>query len=306
MQLAGLDLNLIVALRALLDERNVTRAGARIGLSQPATSAALARLRRHFGDDLLVRVRGGHELTPLALALVEPVEAACVMLERVFTAQPGFDPATARREFTVRTSDYALAVLGERLSAALRGAAPGVRLRLHQFGPAEVDDIDTTLRTCDGLLMPHGFLTDHPAVDLFTDRWLCMVASDNPAVGDRLTLDDLATLPWVDLFHRPTAYTPASRHLRTLGIEPRIDIVVESFQAIPFLIAGTDRIALIQERLAARYEGLAAVRTLPCPFDAVPLVEAMWWHPVHARDAGHAWLRETMARVGREVQNAPP
>ncbi|WP_067811852.1 LysR family transcriptional regulator [Actinomadura kijaniata] len=304
MQLAGLDLNLLVALRALLAERNVTRAGAAIGLSQPATSAALARLRRHFGDELLVRVRGGYELTPLAAALVEPVETAAAMLERVFTAQPGFDPPTARREFTLRSSDYALAVLAEPLARTLRAEAPHVRLRLRQFGPADVEEIDTTLRTCDGLLMPHGFLTDHPAVDLFTDTWVCMVAADHPTVGDRLTLAELAELPWVDYLNRPTAFTPASWHLRTLGIEPRVEVVTESFQIIPFLVAGTDRVALIQERLAARYAGLAAVRVLPCPFDVVPLVEAMWWHPVHTRDAGHAWLREVMARVGHMIADA--
>jgi DNA-binding transcriptional LysR family regulator len=299
MNLANLDLNLVVALRALLRERNVTHAGLEVGLSQPAMSAALARLRRHFDDELLVRVRNGYELTPLGLTLLEPAESACEILERVFSALPDFDPQTSQREFTLVTSDYALAVLGEELSRAVHEEAPKVRLRLSQISPAAVDDLDMTLRTVDGLLTPHGIFTGYPSVELFTDRWLCMVATENPIA--ELTMADLAVLPWVDLFHRPTAYTPAIRQLGLLGLDPRVEVVVESFQSVPFLIAGTGRIALIQERLARRFDGIAQVRTLEPPYDPVPLTEAMWWHPIHTRDAGHAWLRDLMARVGARI-----
>jgi DNA-binding transcriptional LysR family regulator len=300
MNLANLDLNLVVALRALLRARNVTHAGQEIGLSQPAMSAALGRLRRHFDDDLLVRIRNGYELTPLGLVLLEHAESACEILERVFAAQPDFDPMTSEREFTLVTSDYALAVIGEELTRAVRTQAPHVRLRFNQISTAAVDDIDTTLRTVDGVFLPHGFVGGYPAVDLFTDRWLCLVASENPL--QTLTMGDIAGLPWVDLYHRPTAYTPAARQLGLLGIEPRVEVVVESFQSVPFLVAGTDRVALIQERLARRFEGMAKVRTLVPPFEPVPLTEAMWWHPIHARDAGHAWLRDLMARVGTEIE----
>jgi DNA-binding transcriptional LysR family regulator len=299
MNLANLDLNLVVALRALLRERNVTHAGLEVGLSQPAMSAALARLRRHFDDELLVRVRNAYELTPLGLTLLEPAESACEILERVFSALPDFDPQTSQREFTLVTSDYALAVLGEELSRAVHEEAPKVRLRLSQISPAAVDDLDMTLRTVDGLLTPHGIFTGYPSVELFTDRWLCMVATENPIT--ELTMADLAALPWVDLYHRPTAYTPAIRQLGLLGLDPRVEVVVESFQSMPFLIAGTGRIALIQERLARRFDGIAQVRTLEPPYDPVPLTEAMWWHPIHARDAGHAWLRDLMARVGTRI-----
>jgi hypothetical protein len=110
--LAGLDLNLLVALRALIEEQNVTRAGERVGLTQPAMSAALARLRRHFGDELMVRHGNRYELTPLGVALRHRTELAVVAVERVFAAQPDFDPTTSEREFTVLLSDYALMVLG--------------------------------------------------------------------------------------------------------------------------------------------------------------------------------------------------
>src|ERR1700722_606841 len=116
MSLSGLDMNLVVALRALLAERNVTRAGQRIGLSQPAMSAALGRLRRHFGDDLLARQGSGYELTALGAVLLDRAAAACDMLERVFGSQPHFDPEQEDREFVILASDYAVSVFGARLA----------------------------------------------------------------------------------------------------------------------------------------------------------------------------------------------
>ena len=117
-------MNLIIALHALLGERNVTRAGQRIGLSQPATSAALARLRRHFGDELLARKGGGYELTPLGAVLLARTEVACDMLERVFGAQPYFDPEQEDREFVIIASDYAVTVFGAELAREISVRAP--------------------------------------------------------------------------------------------------------------------------------------------------------------------------------------
>lgn len=301
MNLNSLDLNLVPVLRALLEERNVTRAGQRVGLSQPATSAALGRLRRHFDDELLSRAGNGYRLTPLGATLLDRVSSAHDVLERLFDTHNRFDPATADTEFTFMTSDYALAVIGEPLSRAIHAEAPGVRLRFHQITVPAVDDIAATLAGTDGLFMPHGFLADYPAVELYEDRWLCMVAADNAIAGERLTQDDLARLPWVVLHHRPTDYAPALRQLTMLGVEPRIEVIVENFQSMPFLVAGTGRIALIQQRLARKIASTAEVRVLECPFAAVPVKEAMWWHPTHRQDARHRWLREIVTRVGAEV-----
>src|SRR5919202_938307 len=156
--LARLDLNLVVALRALLEERNVTRAGRRVGLSQPAMSAALARLRRHFDDELLARVGGGYELTPLGSALLERTAAACDLLERVFSSQSEFDPRTESREFTLLSSDYGAIVFGAELARVLHREAPGIRLGFQQTVPGIEDDAGTALSTVDGLLMPHGII----------------------------------------------------------------------------------------------------------------------------------------------------
>ena len=300
MNLASLDLNLLVALDALLKERNVTRAGLRIGLSQPATSAALARLRRHFADDLLVRTGNAYELTPLGTALQAPAENACALLERLFTSRAGFDPATARREFTLLASDYAVAVFGAALARALHAEAPGTGLTFQQVGPEIADDTGGLLGAVDGLLMPHGVIGGFPTVELYRDEWVCVIAGDHPDVGAALTMDDLARLPWV-VYQRPYD-APAARQLSMLGLEPRVEVSVQSFQLLPSLVAGTRRVALIQRRLAALMAPVADVRVLPCPFEAVPVQEALWWHPVHTQDAAHIWLRATAARVAADLR----
>ncbi|MFE2070378.1 LysR family transcriptional regulator [Streptomyces sp. NPDC059467] len=296
MNLSRLDLNLVVALRALLEERNVTRAGERIGLSQPAMSAALARLRRHFDDELLARTGNAYELTPLGASLRDRSATACDLLDRVFSSQPDFDPAAETREFTLLASDYGAAVFGAPLARALHHEAPGVRLTFRQIQPNVEENTATTLSTIDGLLLPHGIIDGFPAVDLYQDRWLCMVADDNPEVGNALTLDNLAELPWA-VYQRPYD-VPAARQLSMLGISPRVEVSVQTFQLLPYMVEGTRRVAMIQERLIRKVAPSAAVRVLPCPFEVVPVQEAMWWHPVHAQDAAHMWLRKKAAEVG--------
>ncbi|WP_328470757.1 LysR family transcriptional regulator [Streptomyces sp. NBC_00448] len=296
MNLARLDLNLVVALRALLEERNVTRAGQRVGLSQPAMSAALSRLRRHFDDDLLSRVGGHYELTALGQVLLDRTSTAYDVLERLFSSQADFDPAKESREFKLVASDYAVAVFGAELARAVHEEAPGIRLRFAQTPPTVVDDTATLLSTVDGLLMPHGVISDFPATDLYHDRWVFVVADDHPSVTDQLTRQDLEELPWVT--YQRTYDAPAVRQLGMLGVEPRVEVSVDSFQLLPQLVGGTRRIAMVQARLARLLAPIAPVRIVEPPYEAVSLREALWWHPVHTHDAAHIWLRETAARVG--------
>ncbi|MFJ7043343.1 LysR family transcriptional regulator [Streptomyces sp. JV178] len=304
MNLARLDLNLVVALRVLLEERNVTRAGRRMGLSQPAMSAALARLRRHFDDDLLVRAGGHYELTALGQVLLDRTSTVCDLLERLFSSQAQFDPAAESREFRLLASDYAVAVFGSELARVVHEEAPGIRLRFAQTPPTVLDDTATMLSTTDGLLMPHGVISGFPATDLYDDRWVFLVADHHPEVGDRITTEDLARLPWVT--YQRTYDAPAVRQLGMLGIEPHVEVSVDSFQTLPFLVAGTRRIALVQGRLAERLRGVAPVRIMEPPYEAVPLRQALWWHPVHTRDAAHIWLRETAARVAASLTGPTP
>jgi len=294
--LPNLDLNLLLSLDALLEQRGVTRAAQQLGLSQPALSASLARLRRHFGDELLSRAGNEYRLTPLAVQLKPRVRLALQGVERVFTALPEFDPAESTREFSVLMSDYASALLGSALAGMFTEEAPAARLRLAHNTPDAVDRADQTLQTTDLLVLPHGFLTDLRHADLIRDRWVIVVAAENPDVGETVSLEQLGTLPWVATYYGPTASTPAARVLRMLGIEPRVEVVTESFLTVPWLVTGSRRIALLQERLVGLLPDVA-VRAVPCPFEAGPLVDAMWWHPVYDRDPEHTWFRGVVQRA---------
>jgi DNA-binding transcriptional LysR family regulator len=306
MRLANLDLNLLVSMDALLDQRSVTRAAQQLGLSQPALSASLARLRRHFGDELLARTGNEYRLTPLAAQLKPRVRLALDGVERVFTAQPDFDPGDSTREFSVQLSDYACAVIGTAVAEALAEQAPAARLRLLHNTPDAVDHAEQTLLTTDLLVLPHGFITDLPHADLMRDRWVMVVAADNPDVGDELTVEQLETMGWVATYYGPTASTPAARQMRMLGIEPKVAVVTESFLTIPGLVAGSRRIALLQERLVRLLPVDVGVRALPCPFEAGPLVDAMWWHPIYDRDPEHAFFRDLVRQAAQQATAAVP
>ena len=305
MQLSNLDFNLLRTLDALLQEASVTRAAERLQVSQPAVSLALAKLRRHFNDDLLRRAGNRYELTPMALQLRERAAVAMTGVKRVFEAQPVFDPTTEHREFTLLASDYAIAVLGSALRVLTKERAPGVVLRMVQHKTTDVDHAHETVRTVDGLVIPHGFVSGLPYTELYSDGWMCLVSTSNRHVGEELTMEHLAELPWAFTYLAPTAFTPAGRQLQTLGVEPRVEVVVESFLALPFVLAGTDRIALIQSRLAERMTRGGDVRALRCPFDAVPITEAMWWHPMYERDPAHVWLRALLVEACQSTSIPP-
>lgn len=286
----NINLNLLTALEALLRERSVTQAAVRLGLSQPAVSASLARLRRHFGDPLLVRVNNAYELTPLAEILREDATAALGLVADVFAVHQTFDAANTERTFTVLMSDYALTVMGEALSTLVSARAPHARLELRQHTPTLIDNAEDTLRDVDGIVLPRGFLHGLPRTDLFTDSWTCLVDAHNP-MSDRPTLDDLANSPWVTTFRAPRAFTPPMRQLEIMGVTPRVEVVVESFLAVPPFVIGTPRVAILQARLAGHLTSAYPVRTVHLPFPVEPLTQMFWWHPSRRHDPGHTWLR---------------
>lgn len=303
--LANLDLNLLVVLRELLRERNVTRAAARLGVSQPAASAALARLRRHFGDELLVRSGNAYALSALATQLTDPVEAVCAGAERLFGTGHDFDPGTSSREFTLFMADYTIEVLGARLSALLAEQAPDVQLHVRLVREAFASDIADTIRLIDGMVAPPASrfeLADVRSVALFTDRWVCVVDAADPR--DELSLEELAAMPWVAPFQPDRGFPPAApmgRQLALFGIQPRIRVRVESYQAVPHFVAGTDRVALLQERLATRVAGRLGLRILPCPGDPEPIAERFWWHAGHDGDPAHRWLRTVLVDLAHDL-----
>lgn len=306
-QLASLDLNLILVLRELLRERNVTRAAERVGVTQPAVSAALSRLRRHFGDELLVRVSRGYVLSPLAAQLQRQVEEICAASERLFATGAGFDPASTRREFTLIMADYTVGILGAALSRLFEEAAPGASLRVRQVREALALEMPGLIRLVDGIVAPERSQGQSPmrSTELFRDEWVCVTSADRGRPpGGSLTVQDLQDASWVVPFYRnensPLA-PPVIRQLSSLGIRPRVAIGVESYLAVPQLIAGTGRMALMQRRLATLFAGQLNLRAWPCPGDPEPIVEVLWWHEDFDADPGHAWLRAALTGLASEL-----
>ncbi|QIG39171.1 LysR family transcriptional regulator [Microbacterium sp. 4R-513] len=303
--LSRLDLNLLVALDALLTERSVTRAAERLHLSQPALSASLARLRTHFNDPILARRGNTYELTPLALRLTEHTTTALDAARRVFESQAIWTPHDSTREFSIYGSDYGFATIGKAVSRLAAEEAPGVRFRFMLHNPSIVDDALTRLRSVDGMVIPHGHLTELPYMDLWRDGWVVVASESNTEIGDELTMEALGRMPWVFTFQTRTAFTSAARQLQQLGIEPRVEAVVESFLALPHFIAGTDRLGLIQSSLTDYASSVSGIRVFPPPFDATPVVNALWWHPVHGRDPEHTWMRGLFAQAAAQVAEGP-
>lgn len=301
MDLGRLDLNLLLSLEVLLDELSVSRAAERLGVGQPAMSASLSRLRRHFDDQLLERVGNQYRPTPLAVELGPRVQVAVLGLQRVFDPDTAFDPETTDREFTLLTSDYGETVLGGPVGRIMSRESPRATLRFVPNTVVHRDQSDPALLAADLALMPHGFVTDLAFEDLCVDEWVCVVSADNRGVGEVATAVDLQRRPWVVTFHGPTGTIQGVATLRVGGIEPEVRVVTESFHALPGHIVGTDRIGLVQRRLAPLLPRQDEIRIVPCGATTGELVIAMWWHPVHERNPAHRWFRGVMRRVAREL-----
>lgn len=300
--LSRLDLNLLVSLDALLTEKSVTRAAERLHLSQPALSASLSRLRTHFNDPILARRGNTYELTPFALRLSEHTTTALEAARRVFESQAAWAPSDSTREFSIYGSDYGFATIGAAVSQLAADRGLGVRFRFMLHNQSVVEDAANRLRSADAMIIPHGFLTDLPYTDLWRDGWAAIVSDDHPTVGDDLTMDDLSSLPFVMTYQSRSAFTSASRQIQQLGIEPHVEVVVESFVSLPLFVHGTHRIGLVQNALLPFVEKLGGVRVVGLPFHATPIVNALWWHPVHARDPEHAWMIELFVEAAALVQ----
>ncbi|XVV10161.1 LysR family transcriptional regulator [Actinoplanes sp. CA-131856] len=296
MELTDIDLNLLKPLHALLTERSVTRAAHRLGLSQPAMSAALRRLRHHFNDPLLVRAPGGHELTGLGESLRARTADALVAVEQALAVPSEFNPRTSARHFRIVASEYAIAVLGGPLLASLR-RAPGVMVEFHQLTDAINDEPEATLRGADLVVFPRGYLDGFPSADLWQDRWICLLGGND--TRPEPTTDDLLAMRWVAAHHGSGTPLAAVARLAETGHDIRISMMVQSHLALPLLLRQCeDVVALVQERLVSHLPP-GSIRATVCPIPIPELHEAMWWHPAHEHDAGNRWLRALVADAAR-------
>lgn len=305
MALGGTDLNLLLPLKAVLEEGNVTRAGQRLELSQPAMSAALARLRRRFDDELLVRSGRDYELTPFARDLLPEVQHAVRLMGRALDLEEEFDPAASRRTFHLAMSDYAIAVLHEALVRRLGTSAPGVRLSIEHLGP-DVRSSERALLDHDALVAPLGIGFPGASRPLWRDRMVVLADRDNPRLRDgTLTMEDVAVLPHAVAGFGPGVLTPVDRVFGELGIERRIALQVFGFLPLPFVIQGTDLVAVVPELLARLHlrEGGPLVRVEP-PFGTVLLVEGYWFAADRLSDPAHRWFFGCLDDVAAELSCA--
>src|SRR6202167_3169515 len=237
--LRGADLNLLVVLCALLGERTLPHAGERISMSQPAMSAALARLRKHFDDELLVRAGRGYVLTPLAERTLPLVQQAIRQAEVALEVPPDFDPATSRRQVSISASDYAMTVLLAPLLELLRRRAPSIGVEVDPL-PRDTEEAESYLQRRDLLIGGAGLGIPGRRQVVFRDRFVCIADRGNPcAARDSITLDEVAAMRHAVVdFGRGTA-TPAERALLRLGIQPEKAVMVPGLLPLPFAVAGT-------------------------------------------------------------------
>jgi DNA-binding transcriptional LysR family regulator len=301
MGLSSVDLNLLIALDALLSERNVTRAAERTSVGQPAMSASLARLRRHFDDQLLVRQ--GRQLmpTPLAESLVGPVREAVAAAEAVLVRSRAFDPRTDRAAFTIVAADYVTMVLLRPLFGAITDEAPYVRISVK---PVEAGFADQLRRGEVDMVIVPTELTDNrlafPHTPLFTDRHVLVVDRDNPEVGDAVTVDELAELRYV-AFSGGSVLPIADTELDGMGVHLSVEVTTQGFVVAPFLVAGTRLASLTYARLAEPLAAAARLRIVECPLPLTTIHEAMYWNPRHTGDLAHRWLRDRITSLAHEL-----
>ena len=300
-ELRRFDLNLLVALHALLYFRNVTRAAEHVGVSQPAMSRELRQLRNLFGDQLLVRVGREYRLTSLARELVEPLGQVIASIEQAVARRPSFDPAVETRSFTIGMTDYAVLLLLHPLMQRLSVEAPHVRLHHH---PLEADPAEMLNQgRVDLVLEPREYLAPgFPSQILLEDRWICAVWANHPDVDATLTPELFERLPRLGFGVGRTGPTSTAEvYYQKLGIGGTITTTVNSFALLPFLLQGTRLLALVQERLAMRLRAVVDIKLLEPPMPIPPLVVTMFWGAVNDADPAHAWLRSTLLEVAHQV-----
>jgi DNA-binding transcriptional LysR family regulator len=290
MRFNKLDLNLLVALDAMLTEKNVSRAAERMFISQSAMSNALARLRQYFDDELLVQVGRRMELTPRAQFLQNVVRDVLVRVDAAVQAVPVFDYAHSDRNFTLFVSDYTLQTLVPHVLALAYQRAPGVRF---QFLPQTSEPKRALERgEVDLMVIPAGYCSpDHPTEHLFDEVLSCVVWSGSRFAASPITLEDYKSASHVAVV--PGLDKPAvdGLFLQQYGIARKIEVTTFSFASAAFLVLGTDRIATVHTRLAGQASKLLPLTAHRLPLDIPDMQQVVQWHEHRSFDPGLVWLR---------------
>ena len=297
--LAGVDLNLLVALDALLEAENVTRAARRIGLSQSALSSALGRLRQLFGDPLLVRARGGMSPTPLARRLRAPVRRALDEVAGMLRPAGPFDTSRPHR-FRIAVTDYVGLVLLPALAARVLGTGPAIDLEVRTLDDwlLPADDLDR-----GAIDLAVSFFRDLPprlrAERLFDEVFVCAVRRGHPTVGRRLGIRQYTQLPHLLVSPRAGVTGAVDAALAARGLTRRVAVTVPHFAVAPAVLARTDCVATLAGRIARLAARRAALRVLTPPLDLPGFAVQMVWHPQTDADPAASWLRDQIRTAGQ-------
>ncbi|AUN29515.1 LysR family transcriptional regulator [Niveispirillum cyanobacteriorum] len=296
--LAGIDLNLLTALEALLRERSVTRAAEAVGLSQPAMSRALGRLRALFDDRLFVRGVYGLIPTPRAMAVEEPLQRALAGLRGVLMS-PGFDPARHQGRFRVLCPDVQCMELLPTLANRLQRTAPGVELEVISFrtdplGTVEAGEADLSV----------GY---HPqiragfhATKVYNSSFSCLVRADHPVVTEGLTLKRFVDMPHILVTVTGRGGGAVDTALATRGLSRQVAVRLPHFMAAPLVVAQTDMVLTVPSGLARRIAVLAPLAILPPPVELPGFDVRVVWHERFQDDPAHTWFRREVVSALRE------
>lgn len=294
-----LDLNLLVVFDAVAQARSATRAAAKLNMTQPAISHALARLRGALKDELFVRTPDGMAPTPFAERLAGPVRDALEGLQTALDGAAGFDPATASRGFVAALDNRAALVLAAPIAAAVAAEAPGVSLDLRPSGTLDLADcldraeLDLAL---GGLAAPGERFSD---LRLFENGFVALMRRGHPAPGaGDLDMRTLAAYPHLVLSSTGEETRFVDAELARHGLVRRVALRAPLLAAAAAL-AQSEMIAVVGERTARAFAAIAPLQVLPLPFASPQLVTAMLWHRKHDDVPAHRWLRSLVLRVAR-------
>lgn len=302
MRLDHFDLNLLVALDALLETGSVTRASERLHIGVSATSSALGRCREHFNDELLQQVGRRMELTPLAQQLVEPVRDVLLRTRATLQARASFEPDTEERTFVLNASDYATTVLLTRLVRHLQGYAPRVRLEFLNMGERVHEHLDRG--SVDFAIFPERNTSqEHPSEALYEDSYSFVVWRGNSRVGEAVSLEEYLAMDHIRVrFGAGQPHSFEELALQEAGVERRFAATVGSFHAQAQLVVGTPWGATLQTRMAHWCAGFLPIRVLPLPVEIPALRMVMQWHRFQNKAPAHAWMREQLRVVAATLK----
>jgi DNA-binding transcriptional LysR family regulator len=301
MNLAAIDLNLLLVFDAMMAERNVTRAAGRIGLSQPAMSNALNRLRHHLKDELFVRGADGMTPTPRAQELADPIRSSLSELEEALEAVK-FDPLTSDRAFNIGCNDYVICTLIPPLAAYLSEHAPELRLRLYPTA-------GNTLELLDAQAIDFGIsaLVDIPerfdSLTLIEDSYVVVMRKDHPLADRQLDLQRYAAADHLLVSPRGDAYGFVDAELTKQGLSRNVRMTVNNFSSAPPILAASTMILTIPRRIAEIHAPLHDLQVAPCPVPSTLDYSSavVIWHRKLGAHPAHSWFRDALAAIARDL-----